>query len=189
MEMANPQRALIMLAATQHGYVRPDDARAAGIDPVRLRHMARRGVFSHVSRGLYRARDIPCRQHDDLARAMLWPQGIRGVISHKTAMDLHDLCDLNPADYEITVPSRYRIRHRTPPANYRFHHRDLDPRDVTTVDGIRVVTPVRAILDGIETGVRDSLIYQAVETLRLRREILPGEESRIFAALEGRRHD
>lgn len=187
MARGNPQRELLALAASQHGYVRPEDALAAGVDPVRLRQMARRGTFERVDRGIYRARDIPVGRHDDLMRAVLWPQGVRGVISHESALDFHGLCDVNPADYDITVPAAYRVRRRTPPSNYRLHHRDLAASDVTYLDDVPVVVPMRAVLDGIEAGVRDSMIHQAIDTLRRRRELRPDEEAAAFAALEQRR--
>jgi len=35
-------------------------------------------------------------------------------LSHETALDLHDLCDVNPAQIHLTVPAAYRLRRRIP---------------------------------------------------------------------------
>ena len=46
------------------------------------------------------------------------------------------------------------------------HVRDLDRGDVTRFEGIPVVTPSRAILDGVERHLGRRLIDQAIETAR-----------------------
>src|SRR5215218_10423879 len=94
--------------------------------------------------------------------AAVWPDG-RGVLSHETALDLHDLCDVNPNHVDVTVPRDYRT-HRQVPATYRLHRRVLPDSDVGSVDGVPVVTPSRAIADGIEAGIRPTLIEQAIDT-------------------------
>lgn len=99
-------------------------------------------------------------------QATLWPRRL-GVISHDTALDLWDLCDVNPAKIHVTVPKAARLR-RTAPPLYEVHVRDLDPGDITRVEGIRVVVPARAILDGIERHLDRRLIDQAIEAARRR---------------------
>lgn len=153
---------LAEIALDQHGYVTAQDARETGIDPHRLIEMARRGVVERVHRGIYRMPLAPATGLEQLAAATLWPQR-RGVLSHETALDLHGLCDVNPARVHVTVPADYRINRCIPPV-YVIHHRDLDKRDVTRYEGIPVVTPRRAVLDGIETHLRADLVKQAIDT-------------------------
>jgi predicted transcriptional regulator of viral defense system len=43
--------------------------------------------------------------------AALWPAG-RGVLSHDTALELHELCDVNPEKIHLTVPADYQPRRR-----------------------------------------------------------------------------
>jgi len=107
-------------------------------------------------------------------------------MSHETALDIHDLCDVNPADIDITLPRRYRADRRQVPAHYRLHLRDLAPGTTTDREGLPIVTPVQAILDGIESGLRTSLIRQAIETLRGRGELDTRAEARVYAALDQR---
>jgi predicted transcriptional regulator of viral defense system len=38
----------------------------------------------------------------------------RGTLSHDTALDLHELCDINPAQIHITIPTAYRLQKPVP---------------------------------------------------------------------------
>ncbi len=144
--------------------VTTDDARRVGVSPTALRAMAHRGVAERVSQGVYRLRLVPVGDHDELMHAALWPRG-QGVISHDSALDLWDICDISPAKLHVTVPAVARIR-RDAPNGYVVHVRTLDSADVTRVDGIPVVTARRAILDGIERHLSGHLIDQAVHVAR-----------------------
>jgi predicted transcriptional regulator of viral defense system len=186
MPRATPQKDLVAFALGQHGFLSVPDAQALGIDPVRLRQMAHRGVLERVSHGVYRLAHAPVGRLDDYMAATLWPRRVRGVISHESALDLHDLCDVNPEVIDITVPRSYRPG-REVPKRYRLHRRDLAPVEETTLDGIPIVTPARAILDGIEANLRTGLIREAIDTLRRRDELAARDEERIFVALSRRR--
>jgi len=157
---------LFEVATEQYGYVTTDDARDLEVDPHRLVVLASRGDLERVAHGLYRFGAIPSTMRDQLMEATLWPRRL-GTISHDTALDLWDLCDINPAKVHVSVPKSAKLR-RTVPAAYRVHVRDLDPKAVTHHEGIPVVTVHRAILDGIETDVGPHLIQQAIDTARAR---------------------
>jgi predicted transcriptional regulator of viral defense system len=150
------------VARDQHGLVRAADLREIGLDPKRLVDYSRRGLADHLGYGVYRLKLIPPGPWDEFMQAALWPDG-RGVLSHETALDLHDLCDVNPNHVDITVPTDYRT-HREIPAAYRVHRRAVADGDVGSVHGIPVVAPARAIADGIEAGLRPTLIEQAIDT-------------------------
>jgi len=163
---------LLDRAFDQYGFLTSDDARSLDIDQKRLVDMERRGTLERVARGLYRFKIVPRTGREHLMEAVLWPRRIRGVLSHDTALELHDLCDINPTKIHITVPRRYRIN-RVIPATYSIHHRDLPDSDRTFIEGIAVVTPARSIEDAIDTHVDPKLIDQAIETAR-RRGLLRG---------------
>lgn len=152
---------LLELAQDQHGYLRTEDVREAGVDPKRLVDYERRGLAERVAYGVYRMKGIPPDELDEYMCAALWPMGV-GVLSHETALDLYELCDVNPAGIDVTVPHGYRT-HRPVPALYRLHHRDLTGEQTARLRGLPIVTPLRAILDGIETHVRGELIEQAIQ--------------------------
>lgn len=164
---------LLDRAFDQYGFVTSDDARSLGIDQKRLVDMERRGTLERVARGLYRFKIVPHTGREHLMEAALWPRRTRGVLSHDTALELHDLCDINPTKVHITVPRRYRIN-REIPAAYAVHHRDLADANRTLVEGLPVVTPAQSVEDALETHVDPKLIDQAIDTAR-RRGLVRGE--------------
>lgn len=164
---------LFEAATDQYGYVTTEDARTRGIDPAQLRILHHRGQLERVGHGLYRFALVLATSLDQYMEAVLWPRTL-AALSHETALDLHDLCDVNPARIHVTVPAGYRLR-RDLPAAYELHRRDLDPAHVTNHEGIPIVTIHRAILDGLEAHLGDHLIDQAIRTARQRGLVTPAE--------------
>ena len=164
---------LFEVAADQNGYVTTDDVRGLGGTAQVLVDMHRHGQLQRVAHGLYRFPLYPRDPRDELKQATLWPRGL-GVISHDSALDLWELCDVNPAKIHVTVPRSARLR-RQAPALYVVHVRDLDPADVTASEGIPVVSAKRAVLDGIERHLDGRLIDQAIDNGRRRGLLLAGE--------------
>jgi predicted transcriptional regulator of viral defense system len=162
---------LLDLAQDQHGYLRAEDVREAGFDPKRLVDYERRGIAERVAYGVYRMNAIPPDELEEYMRAALWPMGA-GVLSHESALDLYELCDINPPHIDVTVPHRYRT-HRSVPALYRLHPRDLAGEQAGRLRGLPIVAPLRAILDGIESDVRGDLIEQAIQTAERQSLITP----------------
>jgi predicted transcriptional regulator of viral defense system len=158
--------ALLDHAQRQYGYLTPDDARELDVDPTQLRLMAARHTLEHIGHGLYRMPMVPVTSLDAYMEAVLWT-GRRGVLSHETALDLHELCDVNPSAIHLTVPSGFRTR-KAVPEIYRLHRFALDPAEIDWHEGIPIVTPERAILGGIEQALGWQLIDHAIETARAR---------------------
>jgi predicted transcriptional regulator of viral defense system len=172
-------------ATGRYGYVTADDARAVGVDPAQLRVMSHRGLVEHVARGVYRFPIVSTTALDQYMEAVLWPRRT-AVLSHETALDLHGLCDVNPARIHLTVPAEYRLR-RDMPRVYQLHRRDLDPADVTLHEGIPIVTVSRAIRDGVEANLGGHLIDQAIDTARRRGLLTPAELHALTRQRTGRR--
>jgi hypothetical protein len=71
------------------------------------------------------------------------------------------------------------------PAQYALHHRDLDSAEITTHEGIPIVTPAPAIRDAHASRLGPALVRQAIDdgqrsgklsravALELREELLP----------------
>jgi predicted transcriptional regulator of viral defense system len=171
--------ALLDQAQQQYGYLTPDDARELDIDPTQLRLMAARHTLEHVGHGLYRMPMVPVTQLDAYMEAVLWT-GRRGVLSHETALDLHELCDVNPSAIHLTVPRGFRTR-KAVSEIYRLHRFDLDSAEVGWHEGIPIVTPERAIIGGIEQALGWQLIDQAIETARARGLITKAAAKRLTA--------
>lgn len=152
---------LAELAVERHGLVTTRDAVEAGYARGTLDTMARRGQLERVATGVYRIPFLPGGELAGYMAAALWPRGTQGVLTHETALDLWDVCDINPAKVHLTVPHRHRPQ-REIPRGYVVHREDLDPADVTAIEGVPVVTLEKAIRQCAELHVRHDLLEQAV---------------------------
>ncbi len=155
-------RTLYGLAEDQMGYVTTTQAAQAGVRPMTLVMMARRGTLERVSQGVYRLIDFPGHPLAQYMQATLWPYEQRGVLSHETALALYELSDVDPPRIHITVPAEYRIQRRVP-AYLVIHRADLPASDVTTFERMPITTPARAIRDCIATHVGPAIAGQAIE--------------------------
>lgn len=154
---------LAEIANDQYGFVTPEDAREREIDPINLVRMFQRGQLERRATGLYRFRLTPPSPLDAYMEAVLWPgRGARGVLSHATALDLYGLSDINAAKIDITLPRGHRVR-RDVPAAYRIHHEHLEGEDVSSFEGIPIVTPARAIRQAHAAHLGPALIGQAID--------------------------
>ncbi len=107
----------------QYGYVTTEDANALGIPVVELGKLHHRGRLARVAHGIYRFDEFPTSARDPYMLAVLWA-GRRGVLSHDTALEVYELCDVNPARIHLTVPPGYRPR-RQGGDGYVVHHEAL----------------------------------------------------------------
>lgn len=180
--------AVFEIAVDNHGYVTVEQARAVDVSPKTLHAMVRRGTLEHVSNGLYRVAAIPPSPRSEFMEASLWPRGVRGVISHDSALVLHELSDVNPSRIHVTVPAKHRVMRRIP-AIYELHRADLPHGEVEHVDGIPVTSPSRTIRDchaahlgpalirqALEDGVRRG-VFNTAQAERLASELLPRDRS------------
>jgi predicted transcriptional regulator of viral defense system len=152
------------IAQEQHGLVRVEDLRQAGIDPFTLVNYKRRGQAEQVAHGLYK---ICILEGDPLAeymQATLWPAG-KGYLSHETALDLWELCDINPNYIHVSVPKKYRT-HRVVPNLYKFHKEEIKESEKTFFEGVPIVKPEIAIQQTTKNKIRPSLIRQAAEAAK-----------------------
>jgi predicted transcriptional regulator of viral defense system len=149
------------VAVDQHGFISFMDFRRLSENPAILRQWHQRGRVERVAHGIYRFPSIPVTSLDPYALAALWPSG-RGILSHDTALELHDLCDINPSRIHLTLPLGYYPR-RGGGEGYVIHHEKLQEQDITWHEGIRIVTPAVAIRQAWEGEVPLHLVKQAFE--------------------------
>lgn len=160
--LAYPQM-IFELAERRHGYFTASEAKTAGVPPIELVKMASRGVLERISQGVYRLARFPLDPRAQYVEAVLWPQrGAVGVLSHESALALHQLSDVSPSKVHITVPPSHRIR-RPVPRYLVVHHGSLAPGEVETIDAIPATTPARTIRDCHAAGLGPALIRQAIE--------------------------
>jgi predicted transcriptional regulator of viral defense system len=158
-------RALVAEAQVQGGYVTAKQARAAGFDYSHLAYHVSAGNIERSGRGLYRLPEIPRSEHDQLIRLSLLSRGHadapRAVVSHASALALHDLSDAMPRKVHLTVPPGWRQRL---PSTCVLHPGRLADKDTEAWTGFRVTTPLRTLFD-VAADARTSaeLLEHAVE--------------------------
>jgi predicted transcriptional regulator of viral defense system len=136
------RRRLLAIVARQSGYFTAAQALEAGYSYPAQRYHAKRGNWLRVDRGIYRFPEWPTGPRDDLMRWSLWSRG-RAVVSHETALSVHELGDVDPARVHLTAPPNFRQKN----PGVVIHRADLAPRDVQEHEGFRVTTPLRSLLE------------------------------------------
>ena len=167
---------LYKLAEGQDGYFSSYQAHEAALPRMTLLRAAGAGVLERTSRGVYRLAHFPIISNNaHFWEAVLWPQVRKpylGTLSHYTALQLHNLSDVNPETTHITVPMMLRSGRRTPPPLLIVHRADLEPYEITHVDGLPVTTVERTLLDIAQ--VNDPVaLTDALRDARARRLRIP----------------
>lgn len=141
-------RSLFSTAFGQGGYFTAKQAQEAGYRYQHLDYHVAAGNFERVDHGLYRLTTIPPGEYDDFRRLSLWSRNQKGipqaVVSHESALVLHDLSELLPRAIHLTVPSTFR---KPPPRGCVLHKSALGRGDVDEREGFFVTTPLRTLLD------------------------------------------
>ena len=189
------RRRLSAVAREQSGYFTAAQAKEIGYSYPAQTYHANRHNWERVGRGIYRFPEWPVGRHDDLVRWHLWSRG-RGVVSHESALSVHELGDVNPARFHLTVPTGF---HQKAPSVV-LHVADLPGDDVRSQEGFKLTTPLRSLLDvaagdldadqlrrairdALELGIvsRRGLLMRADEfgpkaALRIERAVAGGDE-------------
>jgi len=155
-------KTVMEIAADQFGYVTTSQAGKRGVTDNALRMMATRGTVERVSWGVYRVPTFPPSPYAEYMEASLWPAGVRGVISHQSALALRGLSDVSPSAIHITVPKDFRIR-REIPGRLVVHNSDLRDEEVTLFEGIPATAVARTIEDCHRAHLGPALLRQALD--------------------------
>ncbi len=151
----------------QGGFFTTRQALEAGYEDNVHPYHVRSGNWVREVRGVYRLAQFPTPTRPDLMLWQLWSHNRRGeaqgTFSHTTALTLHDLSDAMPSKLDMTVPSGFQ-RMATIPEVLHLHRARLPERDVETMEGVRVTTPLRTLIDVIVEGaIAPELQVQAVD--------------------------
>lgn len=146
------------VAASQGGHFTAADALSVGYSYPAQAYHVERGDWIRVGRGIYRVADWPIDPNADLVRWSMWSRGL-GVISHESALAVHDLGDVMPALVHLTVPPSFRGR----AAGVVLHRAALPEQDIEEHAGFRVTTVVRSLLDSAASGMEPDRLGQAID--------------------------
>ena len=157
------QRHLYQLADNQGGVFTAAQAKQLGYSYRSQHHHKQNGNWLDAGWGIYRLRHYPHTQQEHLVRLTLWSRNRQGqpqaVASHDTALALYDLSDLLPATTHLTVPPTFR---KKPPEHVQLHKARLEPDDIREHGGYRVTSPLRTLLDVIDSHVSPEHVEQAI---------------------------
>lgn len=136
------RRYLFALAAGQGGYFTAAQAKEIGYSYQAQAHHVAAANWVRVDRGIFRLADWAPDLHDHLARWSLWSRG-RGVVSHETALSVHDIGEFESSQVHLTVPHGFTPRSEA----VRLHYADLAAADTANHSAFRVTTPLRSLVD------------------------------------------
>ncbi len=181
-------RLLFEIAADQGGYFTAKQAHEAGFSDPLIHHHAQRGRFKPIwpRHGLYRLRDFPTSQHEYVWAALIGA-GQDAVLSHESALRLHGLSDITPRLIHVWIPFERRPRlPRSVPHGVKYHvsRKWLRSEEITFVDGLRVTTPLRTLLDVAVGGTAPDQVVMAIKQA-LEREWIKADEFRRAAQTRG----
>jgi len=159
------RRKLVSLAASQGGYFTAQQAAELDFDRRRLGYHVDAGNFERAGHGVYRVVTLPTSEHDDLIRLSLWSRGRndepQAVVSHESALALHDLSEIIPGKVHLTVPRSFRKR---PPRGCVLHKSAITAGDTEEWNGFRITTPLRTLTDAATSpSVPQEQLERAVE--------------------------
>ena len=170
-------------ASAQDGYFTTRQAADAGYSSQLLLKHIRGGRVARVRRGVYRLVHFPAGEHDELSVAWLWSDRA-GVFSHHTALALHGLSDVLPAQIHLTLPTDWRRRRFRVPEGVVLHHADVSPRERAWFGPVPVTSPRRTLSDCAREGVSPELLRQAAQQALRRGIVVQADLAEVARALE-----
>ncbi|MHB1011236.1 MAG: type IV toxin-antitoxin system AbiEi family antitoxin domain-containing protein [Propionibacteriaceae bacterium] len=148
-------------AVDHHGYVTLAGATSLGLTRPAIDMLLARGRLQRAASGVYRVPQVPATRTDPYMLAVLWTGANEACLSHDTALDAYEVCDINPDRIHVTVRPGRRIR-RARGEGYVLHHETLSPDQIGWWQRIPTVTLPTAIEQCIRSGVPTYLLRQAI---------------------------
>jgi predicted transcriptional regulator of viral defense system len=146
-----------------------------------------KGRLERVLRGIYRVEAFPMSEHEDFIVAYLWSRE-RGVLSHETALAIHDLSDVLPKRVHLSYSPDEALP-KGKPDWVRLHRAIVPDEDCQWYDAVPVTTPKRTLIDLAADGFDPSLFEQALDEA-IERRLVPSDFDRtLLMELVTRRRD
>jgi hypothetical protein len=139
------------IAEQQEGYFTSTQANDCGFMRSNFHRYVNSGKWLKSKiRGIYRLSHYPSSSSEEFAFWTLWscnkkgsPQG---VVSHETALSIHELSDVAPTKIHMSVPKKFRKREI--PTNLCLHYVNEIPKsDIEFRQGYSITTPYKTLAD------------------------------------------
>jgi len=163
MENTKKQK-LFETASLQQGYFTAKQAVRAGFSYRMQTHYKQSGEWLEIDRGIFRLAQFPNSPDEDYVRWSLWSRDRNGrpqaVISHGSALSIHELSDIMPSKIHFTVPPGFRKKASKGCVIYRGEISDCQKEQR---EGFFVTNPLRTIIDSAGSNVSIDYLEQAIQ--------------------------
>ena len=173
---------LFETGSTQDGYFTTKQAAEAGYSSQLLLKHIRAGRVTRTRRSIYRLVHFPEGDHEELVVAWLWSDRA-GVFSHQTALSLHGLSDVLPAQVHLTLPRAWRRRRFRVPDRVVLRYADVPPDDHAWYGAVPTTTPLRTLNDCAQEDLPPDLLRQAAQQAVRRGLVTKNELGEVEEAL------
>lgn len=148
----NKEKELIELAISQGGYFTAKQALKFGYSYRAQNYYVEAKQWLKEDRALYRFSFLPFSKEDELIKAYFWSRDKKdipqAVISHESALSIHEIGEIIPNKINLTVPKSFR---KKTPRKYLIHKTDLGNKEVEKRDSFKVTNVVKTIIDVTES--------------------------------------
>ncbi|MCK5706468.1 MAG: type IV toxin-antitoxin system AbiEi family antitoxin domain-containing protein [Candidatus Aureabacteria bacterium] len=155
---------LFEIASLQQGYFTAKQAITAGFSYRMHYHYRQTGEWLEIDRGIFRLAQFPNSPDEDYVRWSLWSRDRKGqpqaVISHESALSIHELSDIMPSKIYFTVPPGFR---KKAPKNCVIHRGKISNDEKEQREGFFVTDPLRTIIDSADSNFSIDYLKQAVQ--------------------------
>lgn len=165
---------LFQTASVQEGLFTTEQAAEAGYSSQLLGHHLRGGRIARLRRGIYRLVHFPPGEHEDLVAIWLWSEQA-GVISHQSALALHELSDALPADVHLSLPADWKQRRLRVPESVTLHYADVPQEDRAWLGAVPTTNARRTLNDCARAGCSPELLRHGAQQA-LRRGLVRRDE-------------
>lgn len=179
MKSGEALRRLADVTVSQWGLVTAAQAGSCGVPRLALSRLTDAGHLERLAHGVYRDSGAPIDQFEDLRAAWLSTEpklraeerlgdladGV--VVASSSAALLHGVGDLWANRHEFVASERRQTQRE----EIRYRQRHLDPRDVTLVEGLPVMTLERTLADLLDDVGEMSLVAGALSAAVRKRSL------------------
>ena len=155
---------LFEIVSLQQGYFTAKQAINAGFSYRMHSHYRQSGEWLEIDRGVFRLAQFPNSPDEDYVRWSLWSRDRNGqpqaVISHESALSIHELSDVMPSKIHFTVPLGFR---KKIPKGCFSHKGKISNDEKEQREGFFVTTPLRTIIDSAESNLSIDYLEQAIQ--------------------------
>ena len=155
---------LFEIASLQQGYFTAKQALSAGISYRMQTYYKKSGEWIEIHRGVFRITQFPNSPDEDYVTWSLWSRDrkdqLQAVMSHESALSIHDISDIMPSKIHFTVGSGFR---KKAPKGCVIHKREVLDNEKEQREGFLVTSPLRTIIDCAESNFSMDYLEQAIQ--------------------------